>query len=235
MKLIVFNCFLFLILSFRASAVVSSEAEIAEMKRELIYLASQFTGQGDPDFKIQNQLEPYVERLLKMNPQPPVKERLTLLHGVWKQVWGPYDYRNDERGVDPTLEVTEIYQVVDPDNFYYNVSPNYKNGDRSRERINYLKGQYSLSKSDPNGLDVRFVKFPGMSQRPIGRPIYDFVKEAEDGTLPNMITVVPTPIVRLFFTGGTLREIYTDETLRILYGSNTKEFKKKYLYIMIRQ
>jgi hypothetical protein len=235
MRLSVLLFSIFVFLSSFAQAGELDMLNLEELKRELVGVASQYTGQGDPDFKIQNKLEPYVERLLKMNPQPPVKERLTLLHGVWKQVWGPYDYRNDDRGVDPTLEVTEIYQVVDPDNFYYNVSPNYKNGDRSRERINYLKGQYGLSKTDPNGLDVRFVKFPGMSQRPIGRPIYDFVKEAEDGTLPNMITVVPTPVVRLFFTGGTLREIYTDETLRILYGSNNKEFKKKYLYIMIRQ
>lgn len=221
--------------SFATHARDLRKFEIEELKRELVSVASQYTGLGDPDFQIQNRLVPYVERLLKLNPQPPVKDRLPLLHGVWKQVWGPYDYRNNDRGVDPTLGVNEIYQVVDPDNFYYNVSPNYKKGGRSREKINYLKGKYSLSSSDPNGLDVRFVKFPGMSQRPTGRPIYDFVKEAEDGTLPNMITVVPTPVVRLFFTGGTLREVYTDETMRILYGSNNKEFKKQYLYIMLRQ
>jgi hypothetical protein len=220
--------------SFSVMARDLKKLEIEELKKELITLAKTFEGKGDPDFKIQNKLEPYVKRLLELSPQPPVKDRLPLLYGVWKQVWGPYDYQNDDRGVDPTLGVKEIYQVVDPDNFYYNVSPNYKNGDRSKERINYLKGHYSLSKTDPNGLNVRFLKFPGMSVRPTDRPIYDFVKEAEDGTLPNKITVVPTFIVRIFFGGGTLREVYTDENLRILYGTNSKEFKQDYLYIMTR-
>jgi len=208
---------------------------LEELKTELVLRANKYTGLGDPDFKIQNELEPFVNRILEINPQPPVKDRLPLLYGVWKQVWGPYDYQGDDRGVDPSIEPKEIYQVIDPAGFYYNVSPNYKNGDRKKERINYLKGQYRLSEKNPNGLDVKFRKFPGMSKRPDDRPIYDFVKEAEDGTLPNHVTIVPTFIVRLFFGGGTLLEVYTDSNLRILYGSNDDEFKNKYLYVMIRQ
>ncbi len=84
-------------------------------------------------------------------------------------------------------------------------------------------------------MDVRFRKFPGMSKRPVDRPIYDFVKEAETDTLPNQVTIVPTFIVRLFFGGGTLLEVYTDDTIRILYGSNSDEFKQKYLYVMVRE
>jgi hypothetical protein len=231
--------FILLMLAYVLSSVSYAQdlnlMTVEELKAELVLRASKYTGQGDPDFKIQNELEPFVNRMLELNPQPPVKERLTLLHGVWKQVWGPYDYRNDDRSVDPSLGVNEIYQVVDPDGFYYNVSPNYKNGNRNKVRINYLKGQYRPSKTNPNGLDVKFVKFLGMSKRPEGREIYDFVKEAEDETLPNQVTIVPTFIVRLFFGGGTLVEVYTDETIRILYGSNKDEFKKKYLYVMVRQ
>ena len=73
-----------------------------------------------------------------------------------------------------------------------------------------------------------------MSKRPVGRAIYDYVKEAEDGTLPNQVTVVPTFIVRLSFGGGTLVEVYTDETIRILYASNKSDFKRGYLYVMVR-
>ena len=207
---------------------------LEELKTELVTRAAKYTGKGDPDFKIQNELEPFVKRMIELNPQPPVKDRLSLIYGVWKQIWGPYDYKNDDRQVDPTLGVNEIYQVVDPDGFYYNVSPNYKKGNPKKEKINYLKGQYRLSKTNPNGLDVKFRKFPGMSKRPTDRAIYDFVNEAEDGTLPNQITIVPTFIVRLFFGGGTLVEVYTDETIRILYASNKDEFKRGYLYVMVR-
>jgi hypothetical protein len=229
--------FIFLTLSL-LTPVLAKNVELRtleELKIELVQRASKYTGLGDPDFKIQNELEPLVKRILELNPQPPVKDRLPLLYGVWKQVWGPYDYQGNDRGVDPSIEPKEIYQVIDPDGFYYNVSPSYKNGDRKKERINYLKGQYRLSAKNPNGLDVKFRKFPGMKKRPDVRPIYDFVKEAEDGTLPNQITIVPTFIVRLFFGGGTLVEVYTDSNLRILYGSNDDEFKNKYLYVMIRQ
>lgn len=205
-----------------------------EVKKELILRASKYTGQGDPDFKIQQELEPFVNRLIELNPQPPVRDRLSLIYGVWKQVWGPYDYRNSNRGVDPTIGVNEIYQVVDPDNFYYNISPNYKNGNKNNERISYLRGKYVLSKKDPNGLDVRFDRYPGMRKRPV-RPIYDFVTEAENGTLPHQFNVVPTIFVRIFFGGGTLQEVYTDRDLRILYGYNDNEFLRPALYIMMKE
>ncbi len=227
----------FLLLSAFSNLVFArdlSSMSLEELKSELVLRASKYTGQGDPDFKIQNELEPFVKRMIALNPQPSVKDRLPLLYGVWKQVWGPYEYDKDDRSVDPSLGVNEIYQVVDPDGFYYNVSPNYKNGNRANERINYLKGQYRPSKTNPNGLDVKFLKFLGMSKRPEGREIYEFVEEAENDTLPNQVTVVPTFIVRLFFGGGTLLEVYTDESIRILYGSNNDEFKNKYLYIMVR-
>ena len=207
---------------------------LEELKSELVSRASTYTGKGDPDFKIQNELEPFVKRMIELNPQPPVKDRLSFIYGIWKQVWGPYDYKKNDRQVDPRLGVNEIYQVVDPDGFYYNVSPNYKDGNRSMERINYLKGLFRISKSNPNGLDVKFRKFLGMSKRPVGRPIYDFVKEAEDGTLPNQIKIVPTFVVRLSSGGGSLVEVYTDETIRILYASNKSDFKRGYLYVMVR-
>lgn len=235
MRLYAFLIGIILNVTLPAFAQNFEQKTLDELKAELVMRASKYTGLGDPDFKIQNELEPLVKRILELNPQPPVKDRLPLLYGVWKQVWGPYDYQGDDRGVDPSIEPNEIYQVIDPAGFYYNVSPSYKNGDRKKERINYLKGQYRLSEKNPNGLDVKFRKFPGMKKRPDGRPIYDFVKEAEDGNLPNQVTIVPTFIVRLFFGGGTLVEVYTDSNLRILYGSNDDEFKNKYLYVMIRQ
>lgn len=208
--------------------------DIKALKELIVTTALKYQGQGDPDFQIQNELEPLVKKLLILEPQSKVINRLPLIFGVWKQVWGPYEYRKNDRSVDPSLNAKEIYQVVSPEGFYYNVSPNMNAKGNTEKNINYLKGQYSLSKNDPNGLDVKFVKFIGMKKRPTDRAIYQFVEEAERNQLPNQITVVPKIIVKLFFGGGTLREVYTDETLRILYGSNNKEFKNQYLYIMTR-
>ncbi len=208
--------------------------DIKVLKELIVTTAAKYQGLGDPDFKIQNELEPLVNKLLTLEPQPTVINRLPLIFGVWKQVWGPYEYRKNDRSVDPTLNPKEIYQVVSPEGFYYNVSPNMEPKGRTEKNINYLKGKYVLSKKDPNGLDVKFVKFIGMKTRPTEKAIYQYVDEAERNQLPTQITVVPKLIVKLFFGGGTLREIYTDKDLRILYGSNNKEFKNQYLYIMTR-
>jgi hypothetical protein len=220
-----------LILSMNALAL---SEESLHLKKNIISMAKSYEGKGDPDYKIQNTLAPLVEKLISLNPQPPVKERLNLLYGTWKQVWGPYDYRNNNRGVDPTLGVNEIYQVISKDGFYYNVSPIYKKNNKDNPRIGYLKGEYSLDNNSTTNLNVHFVKYPGMKFRPDNREIFDFVEEAENDNLPNETTIVPTLIVKYFFQGGALVEVYTDEDTRILYGSNGKDFKNKYLYIMTK-
>lgn len=219
---------------FSIQIFASVDEEVKVLKETIVKTAEKYQGQGDPDFKIQKELEPLVQKLLTLEPQSKVIDRLPVLFGVWKQVWGPYEYRKNDRSVDPTLNPKEIYQVISPEGFYYNVSPNMSRKNKTEKNINYLKGQYVISKKDPNGLDVKFVKFIGMKKRPTEKPIYQYVDEAERNQLPTQITVVPRPIVKLFFGGGTLREIYTDEDLRILYGSNNREFKNQYLYIMTR-
>lgn len=206
--------------------------EIDEIKAELIRKAQTFQGQGDPDFKIQKQLEPLVERLLELNPQPSIKERQKLLVGTWKQVWGPYDYRGDDRGVDPSLKVDEIYQVVFEEGFYYNVNPNMRNG--KVRNIGLLKGQYRFDNDNENVINVRFLKYPGNKTRPDNLDIWELAELAESGDLPEKITVVPTLIVRLFFGGGKLNEVYTDDDLRITYGNSRNGDLKNYLYIMTR-
>jgi hypothetical protein len=208
--------------------------EINVLKNNIVSTAQKYQGKGDPDFKIQKELEPMVQKLLTLSPQKNVSERLPLLYGVWKQVWGPYEYRENKRGVDPTIKSDEIYQVVSAAGFYYNVSPNLDPKTNQVKRIDYLRGEYKLSNTNSIGLDVKFTKFIGMKTRPTDRAIHAYIEEAERNQLPNQVTVVPMPIVRLFFTGGTLQEVYTDENLRILYGSNNKEFKNKYIYIMTK-
>ena len=213
---------------------IKNLSEINKLKSEIVALAKTFEGEPDPDYKIQNTLEPLVEKLLALSPQSPVKDRLPLLYGTWKQVWGPYDYRNDDRGIDPELGIEEIYQVISPDGYYYNVSPLYKNGDKNKVRIGLLRGEYRLDSKDPNALNVEFTKYPGVEGRPASVDIWTLAEKAESCTLENKINIVPTWIVKIFFGGGALQEIYTDENLRILYGANDTEFKDRYLYIMTK-
>lgn len=207
---------------------------VASAKNDLLSLAKSFEGQGDPDFSKQRQLDALVEKLLQLSPQPPVKNRLNFIYGTWKQVWGPYEYRNDQRGVDPELGTDEIYQVVSKDGYYYNVSPLYKNGDRNKERIGLLRGEYTLDSKNLNVLRVKFTRYPGVSRRPTDLKLWELAPLAEADELENQITIVPTFIVRLFFRGGALREVYTDSDLRIVYGSSSRNFTKEAIYIMTK-
>jgi len=194
-------------------------------------LAQSYQGQGDPDFSKQQSLDVLVERLLVLKPQRPVKDRLPLLQGTWKQVWGPYDYRNNDRGVDPKASPADIYQVIFPEGYYYNVMPLKEGSPSSETRITLLRGKYKLSKKNENYLKVRFTRNSGNKGLPEALDYWDLAEKAENGTLPEKITVVPRWVVWLFFGKGTLNEVYTDDTLRIAYGVGDE---KSSLYIMTR-
>lgn len=60
------------------------------------------------------------------------------------------------------------------------------------------------------------------------------VDEIYSDRLKNRSTPLPGFLVRLLFGGGALREIYTDEDMRIVYGSNGKNFTKDFIYVMTR-
>lgn len=216
------------------SPLLGADGRVDELKAQIFALAETYSGQGDPDRSKQANLQVLVEELLALSPMPPVADRLTTIDGVWKQVFGPYDYRNDDGGVDPTLGVDEIFQVVSSEGYYYNVAPLYPDGDRSREQVSLLRGEFSLDRRDPNALRVRFTDYPGVDPRPAGVPIYDLAAAAEAGTLENEITIVPRWLVRLFFGGGVLEEAYTDHDMRLVYGTSRRPGSHRFLYVMKR-
>lgn len=222
------------ILAGQVSMAQSSFETTESLKQQIFQLAKSYEGQGDPDQSKQKTIEVLAQKLVQQNPMPPIKDRISTLAGAWKQVWGPYDYRNDDGGIDPTLGIKEIYQVVFADGYYYNVAPLYPNEDKSREQISLLRGEFKLDSSDPNGLLVKFTNYPGVEPRPLDIPLWELASLAETGKLENEITIVPTWIVRLFFGGGRLEEIYTDQDMRILYGSNNKKEARRSIYIMSR-
>lgn len=216
------------------SPAAPTDPKILALKGKILQIANNYSGQGDPDQSKQRSLEPFVNQLVQISKMPPIKERIPILAGAWKQIWGPYEYKNDDGGIDPKIGIQEIYQVVFADGYYYNVSPYYPNGNRSKEQIALLRGQFQLDPTDVNGLRVKFTNYPGVDQRPKQMNIWDLAAIAEAGQLEGKITIVPTWIVRLFFGGGKLEEVYTDNDLRILYGSKGKAGARRSLYIMTR-
>lgn len=219
-------------------AVVNAEAfQVADMHRskeeiksDILKLAERFKGEGDPDFSKQKQLNVLVEELLKISPQPPVKDRIKLLVGSWHQIWGSYDYRNNKRGVDPNLSPDEIYQVVFEGGYYYNVNP-----ERKSDKIGLLRGVYNIVSQDSDFLKVKFTDFPATSKGSSDKNLWELPALAETGELKDQSRIVPKLIVRLFFGGGVLREVYTDEDMRITYGDDDiKDREDEFIYVMKR-
>ena len=222
-------------LLFLSVAFADAPVEVGELKRRIFALAESYKGQADPDYSRQKSLDVLVKELLLAAPQPPVRERIDVLAGVWEQVWGPYDYRNDNRGIDPELGIEEIYQVISADGYYYNVSPLYKNGDRTQERIGLLRGEFRLDDQNADVLRVQFTDYPGMSRRPSDLNLWELPPLEEAGALPNRVVIVPSTIVRAFFGAGALREIYTDADMRLAYGSRGEGYDREALYVMKRK
>ncbi|MFN9068907.1 MAG: PAP/fibrillin family protein, partial [Bdellovibrionales bacterium] len=181
----------------------------------------------------QRALEDLVEQLLIINPQPTIKDRLPLLKGAWKQVWGPYEYRKNNRGVDPTLDFNNIYQVVF-DGYYYNVNPSLdRNG--LPKKIVLLRGAFSLDPDTTDSLIARFTDLKEIKSLPQnGLQFKDLPALSESKKLVGERRTLPKFLVKLFFGGGTLKEVYTDHNLRILFGSGQNEAVSNYIYIMRR-
>ncbi len=203
---------------------------VSAIKSDIVRLARTFEGQGDPNFTRQRKLDALVKELLVAAPQPPVKQRLDLLTGAWRQIWGPYEYRNDSRGVDPKSTPAEIYQVVFADGYYWNVTPL-----KGENTIALLRGEYSVVDAEGDFIKARFTRYPGNEGRPAGMQLWELAKRAEARNLPNPTTVVSEFIVYWFFGGGYLREVYTDQTLRITYGgSKLNDRSDEFIYVMER-
>jgi hypothetical protein len=209
--------------------------QVASVKKKILDLALKYSGQGDPDFSKQNAFQPLIAELLSLQPQLPVRSRINVLAGAWKQIWGPYNYRSSDRTVDPELAGNEIYQIVSPAGYYYNVTPLIDKKGVGFERIGLLKGEYRFDPDQSDVLKVRFIKYPGLSKRPAApTQLFELPELVESGKLEPDISIVPSFIVKIFFGGGALKEIYTDSTLRLLYGSNNDQFKTPSLYVMSR-
>lgn len=222
--------------SFAAERGQSKKPAVEALKKQIIARAQSYNGQADPDYSKQKSVEVLIQKLLAVAPQPPVKDRLSYLYGTWRQVWGPYDYRKDaSREIDPQLGISEIYQAVFAVGYYYNISPIYPDGDHAREQTGLLRGEYELDDQNPNRLNVHFTSYRGIEGRPVDEiPIWKLAPLAEADQLDHEISIVPWLVVRLFFGSGALDEIYTDDTLRICYGSNGDADAPKALYVMTR-
>ncbi len=203
-------------------------------KADLLSLAARFGGRDDPGAIHQTELSVVLARLLEASPQTPLAARRALLVGAWRQVFGPMDYHGGDRGFDPALRANEIYQVVLEGGVLYNVTPLVE-ARGGVERTALLRGEYTTEPGFDDVLRVRFTSFRGLrGALPEGRALPDLPALAERGALGEVPSITPSWVVRAFFRGGVLHEVYTDHDLRVLYGASAPDADDRYLYVMRR-
>jgi hypothetical protein len=219
-----------------AQATCKDDAQAQALKKEILYQAEAWQGQGDLDGSKQAALTNKVNQLLQLCPQSSVQERLPIIAGAWQQVWGPYTYRDNSRGIDPHLDPKRIYQVVFKDGYYYNVSPSLDSKGTPKNQTVLLRGEYQVNKlpKDKNVLAIHFTNLRRVEGDPPQGMTYESLPALAEAHQIQQSTVLPSFFVRLFFGGGFLREVYTDEDVRITYGAKKSSFKDSYLYILKR-
>src|SRR6478609_1885935 len=129
-----------------ANVTCKDDTQVQDLKKEILSQAEIWQGKGDPDGSKQAALKEKVDQLVKLCPQSSVQERLPLIEGAWQQVWGPYSYRDNSRGIDLRLDPQRIYQVVFKEGYYYNVSPARDSKGVPKNRTILLRGEYQVSK-----------------------------------------------------------------------------------------
>jgi len=219
-----------------ANATCKDDTQVQSLKKEILSQAEAWQGQGDSDGSKQAALNQKVNQLLQLCPQSSVQERLPIIAGAWQQVWGPYTYRDNSRGIDPHLDPKRIYQVVFKDGYYYNVSPARDSKGAPKNQTILLRGEYQVRKlaKENRVLGIHFTSFRKVNGDPPAGMTYESLPALAEAQQIHSKTILPSFFVRLFFGGGFLREVYTDEDLRITYGAKRSSFKDSYLYILKR-
>lgn len=97
-----------------------------------------------------------------------------------------------------------------------------------RERVESDYGNENL-------LEIQFTNLRRIKTLPTsGLTFIDLPALSEARKLPGESTLLPAFLVRWFFGGGYLKEVYTDSDLRIAFGSDKSDQIKNYIYVLKR-
>lgn len=200
-----------------------------EVKSEIMAVARTYQGQGDADFSRQAKIDALVNELVAASPQVRVTDRLSLLTGSWKQVFGPYVY-NRSRSANRLLDAENIYQVIKPNGVYYNIA---RTPFLGKSLTAVFEGQYKVL-SDTT-LSAQFVKMTVLWGAPKTAAEYVALPEQiAAGTAPHVLKIPGFLTKSLLKQKGLLREVYTDADLRIMYGSTESGVLHDYVYVLQR-
>lgn len=164
---------------------------------------------------IRNILDPMVNSLIELKESQREDQKVDLVAGTWKSLWSDQEFG---KGTD----YSQVYQVVNPDGYYYNISKVQTEGGASTA---YLRGQFDSLGS------YLAIEFTANSIQPgfpaAGTDLVELAEGVESGD--TQTTPIPGPIG----VTGVLMNIYVDADLRIVYGNSVVDTRPR-LFILER-
>ncbi len=123
---------------------------IGELKHQISAISSANTKRVDNMAAVSAQLAPLVAELQRLTPVKTQAQNADLLEGAWHQLWGNLEM------MSPGFirqDLTEVFQVVSKDGYYYNFGSNCIFSLLPATGI--LRGKYTSSDA---GFDIEFTK-----------------------------------------------------------------------------
>ena len=188
---------------------------IAELKQHIVGISLANQAREDNFEEVSAELWPYVDELVALAPPRVDEETLAYVVGSWWQLWSNLE---DMGPGFIKMNREKIYQVVSPDNYYYNFGESKVAG--LFKTTGVLRGAYALGELGASSFNIEFTKvgflLGGLRANP------DLISLAQDieageqwvgsfgsGEAPNG----PVGIT------GKLTTLYVDDELRIAGGS----------------
>lgn len=196
---------------------------IQALKNQIRDIAERATAQikyqNDFDKRTRLELDPLVTELVALAPALSVKQQLEASVGAWKNLWSDLPFT---RAV-----ASQIYQVVFPTGYYYNVS---KYEEKGVVTTSFLRGEYQLRQTD---LEIRFTKALRVAGFPAaGADIYRWAMLAELGVFDGQTDGANSAGLN---RPGTLKTLFVDEELRIVGGELKQNNVPDSLFVLKRQ
>ena len=178
------------------------------LKKAIIGVAQASQGVCDNDDNnpaVGRLLNRLTDRLTKITPARTESEKLPEVAGGWKQVW------SNLGGPSPVCNsAADIYQVVSPNGYYWNFAKTLPPS--GQPGYFFLRGKYETT---PDFLSIEFTNQAiSPVAPPAGTNLAALSDRAESG---EFIPLPPRPPVGV---KGELKNVYVDDTLRIVRGTD---------------
>jgi hypothetical protein len=186
------------------------KVSVQKLKADIIAVARQHSTDTESGAEVRRILDPLIAELVASAPERTERQKLPDTVGAWQQIWtdGVQIFVGPAPG---HFDLAEIFQVVAPDGYYYNIGRYVRPGG---DWTVFLRGEYSV---EADSLSVSFTKYvygEGWLYADSDFLLQTF--RAEAGAFDGQLFNPPPSANPIGAPQLSLANIYVDDSLRIL-------------------